>query len=54
MKGRIVIPGFLLAVLAARTGHRPDDFRRPSHRPPRRSITVAQAAGLCGVVEPDR
>jgi hypothetical protein len=44
----------MLAVLAARTGHRPDDFRRPSHRPPRRSITVAQAAGLCGVVEPDR
>lgn len=44
----------MLAILAARTGHPPGEFRRPSHRPPRRSITVAQAAGLCGVVEPDR
>lgn len=27
---------------------------RPSHRPPRRAITVAQAAGLAGLVEPQR
>lgn len=28
--------------------------RRPSFRPPRRAITVAQAAGLHGLVDPDR
>lgn len=44
----------MLAILAARTGTSPEEFRRPSHRPPRRAITVAQAAGLCEVVEPDR
>jgi hypothetical protein len=27
---------------------------RPSHRAPRRAITIAQAAGLDGLVEPDR
>jgi len=27
---------------------------RPSHRPPRRAITVAQAAGLDGLVEPQQ
>lgn len=27
---------------------------RPSHRPPRRALTVAQAAGLAGLVEPQR
>lgn len=44
----------MLALLAARTGAHPDMFARPTHRPPRRSITVAQAAGLAGIVEPDR
>lgn len=44
----------MLAILAAHTGRSADEFPRPSHRPPRRAITVAQAAGLCGVVEPDR
>lgn len=44
----------MLAILAARTGTSPEAFCRPSHRPPRRAITVAQAAGLCDVVEPDR
>lgn len=41
----------MLALLAARTGLQPDDFARPSHRPPRRAITIAQAAGLSGLVE---
>ncbi|HUH48797.1 MAG TPA: hypothetical protein VLZ56_02970, partial [Mycoplana sp.] len=44
----------MLAMLAARTGAEPEAFARPTHRPPRRSITVAQAAGLAGLVEPDR
>lgn len=44
----------MIALLAARTGLVPQDFARPSHRPPRRAITVAQAAGLADVVEPDR
>ncbi|NPD16792.1 sarcosine oxidase subunit alpha [Xinfangfangia sp. D13-10-4-6] len=44
----------MLAVLAARTGTRPEDHARPSHRPPRRAITIAQAAGLAGLVEPDK
>lgn len=44
----------MLALLAARTGTEPEMFARPTHRPPRRSITVAQAAGLAGLVEPDR
>ncbi|MBX6323394.1 MAG: (2Fe-2S)-binding protein, partial [Rhodospirillaceae bacterium] len=44
----------MLAILAARTGRPVEALRRPSHRPPRRAITVAQAAGLCGIVEPDR
>lgn len=44
----------MLALLAARIGVEPDMFARPTHRPPRRSITVAQAAGLAGLVEPDR
>lgn len=42
----------MLAVLAHRTGGRPEDFRRPSHRAPRRAITVAQAAGLADVIAP--
>lgn len=44
----------MLAILAARTGTRPEDHARPSHRPPRRAITIAQAAGLAGLVEPDQ
>lgn len=44
----------MLALLAARLGREPDEFARPTHRPPRRSITVAQAAGFAGLVEPDR
>jgi len=41
----------MLALLASLTGRSVDDFMRPSHRAPRRSITVAQAAGLCDVVD---
>ncbi|MGE0211179.1 MAG: 2Fe-2S iron-sulfur cluster-binding protein [Parvibaculaceae bacterium] len=41
----------MLALLASRTGTRASDHTRPSHRPPRRAMTVAQAAGLCDVVE---
>lgn len=44
----------MLALLAARIGVAPDMFARPTHRPPRRAITVAQAAGLAALVEPDR
>lgn len=44
----------MLALLAARIGARPEDFARPTHRPPRRAITVAQAAGLAGLVEPEQ
>ncbi|NVP58464.1 2Fe-2S iron-sulfur cluster-binding protein [Mycoplana rhizolycopersici] len=44
----------MLALLAARVGAEPETFARPTHRPPRRSITVAQAAGLASLVEPDR
>jgi NAD(P)H-nitrite reductase large subunit len=41
----------MLALLAKLSGLTPADYIRPSHRPPRRSITVAQAAGLCDVVD---
>lgn len=44
----------MLALLAARVDAEPEAFARPTHRPPRRSITVAQAAGLASLVEPDR
>jgi NADPH-dependent 2,4-dienoyl-CoA reductase/sulfur reductase-like enzyme len=44
----------MIAVLASRTGRHPAEFARPSHRAPRRAITVAQAAGLHDVVGPDR
>lgn len=44
----------MLAMLASRIGVEPESFARPTHRPPRRAITVAQAAGLAGLVEPDR
>ncbi|GCE88922.1 sarcosine oxidase subunit alpha [Komagataeibacter diospyri] len=42
----------MLALLAKRTGQPVDSLVRPSHRPPRRALTVAQAAGLCDVVQP--
>ncbi|HVK92759.1 MAG TPA: 2Fe-2S iron-sulfur cluster-binding protein [Mycoplana sp.] len=44
----------MLATLAARVDALPDDFARPTHRPPRRAITIAQAAGLVAIVEPDK
>ncbi|MFC4625940.1 2Fe-2S iron-sulfur cluster-binding protein [Daeguia caeni] len=44
----------MLALLAARTDTSPDQYARPTHRAPRRSITVAQAAGLAALVDPDR
>lgn len=44
----------LIAMLAARLDADPGAFARPTHRPPRRAITIAQAAGLAGLVEPDR
>ena len=44
----------MIAMLAARVGGDPESFARPTHRPPRRSITIAQAAGLAGLVEPDQ
>ncbi len=44
----------MLAMLAARVGGGLESFARPTHRPPRRSITIAQAAGLAGLVEPDK
>jgi len=43
----------LLRALVARATGRPADDR-PSHRPPRRAITVAQAAGLADLVEPQQ
>ena len=42
------------ALIAHETGMAPEGFGRPSHRPPRRGLTVAQAAGLDGLVAPDR
>jgi len=42
------------ALIARATGSAPEGFGRPSHRPPRRALTVAQAAGLDGLVAPDR
>ncbi len=42
------------ALIAQVTGSAPEGFGRPSHRPPRRGLTVAQAAGLDGLVAPDR
>jgi NADPH-dependent 2,4-dienoyl-CoA reductase/sulfur reductase-like enzyme len=42
----------MLALLANLTNRMVDEFVLPSHRAPRRSITVAQAAGLCDVVDP--
>jgi hypothetical protein len=42
------------ALIAQVAGGAPEGFGRPSHRPPRRGLTVAQAAGLDGMVAPDR
>ena len=36
------------------TGGAPTDYGHPTSRGPRRGLTVAQAAGLDGLVEPDR
>ncbi len=44
----------LAAVLAARTGDAPETFGHPTWRPPRGALTLAQAAGLAGLVEPER
>jgi sarcosine oxidase subunit alpha len=44
----------LAAVLAQRTGEAPAHFGHPTYRPPRGAITLAQAAGLAGIVEPER
>jgi len=60
-QGRPLVPAHgalsvddLVPLLAARIGVEPEMFARPTHRPPRRSITVAQAAGLAALVEPDQ
>jgi len=42
----------LRALVAKATGQPVDD--RPSHRPPRRALTIAQAAGLADLVEPQQ
>jgi NADPH-dependent 2,4-dienoyl-CoA reductase/sulfur reductase-like enzyme len=42
----------MIALLASKTNRAPSEYRLPSHRSPRRAITVAQAAGLTDVVEP--
>ena len=44
----------MAAALAGVTGALPESLGSPSFRDPRRAITVAQAAGLDGLVEPDR
>ncbi|WP_334174240.1 2Fe-2S iron-sulfur cluster-binding protein [Pseudoxanthobacter sp.] len=44
----------LAAVVARAAPDAPQAVRRPSHRTPRRGLTVAQAAGLNGLVEPDQ
>ena len=44
----------LAALLADELGGAPADYGHPTYRGPRRGLTVAQAAGLDGLVEPDR
>lgn len=44
----------LAALLAEEAGGAPADYGHPTYRGPRRGLTVAQAAGLDGLVEPDR
>jgi sarcosine oxidase subunit alpha len=43
----------LAAALAALTGRQPDTFGHPSYRAPRGALTVAQAAGLADLVQPE-
>jgi hypothetical protein len=44
----------LAALLADELGGAPADYGHPTYRGPRRGLTVAQAAGIDGLVEPDR
>jgi len=44
----------LAELVAKKTSLPASDIGRPSHRPPRRALTVAQAAGLDRLVEPER
>ncbi len=44
----------MTSVIATATGRPEAEIRRPVHRAPRRGITVAQAAGMADLVEPDR
>jgi len=44
----------LAAALAAITGQSAESFGHPSYRPPRGALTVAQAAGLAHLVQPER
>ena len=42
----------LAAALGEITGRPAEDFGHPTYRPPRAGLTMAQAAGLHGLVEP--
>jgi bacterioferritin-associated ferredoxin len=44
----------LAAVIARATGEPAASFGHPTYRPPRAALTLAQAAGLAGLVEPER
>ena len=44
----------LAAALAALTGRQPDTFGHPSYRAPRGALTLAQAAGLADLVQPEK
>jgi heterotetrameric sarcosine oxidase beta subunit len=44
----------LAATLSALTGREPDSFGHPSYRAPRGAFTIAQAAGLAGLVQPEK
>jgi len=44
----------LAAALAAITGRAAESFGHPSYRPPRGALTLAQAAGLAHLVQPER
>jgi bacterioferritin-associated ferredoxin len=44
----------LAAVLERVTGRASAEFGHPTFRPPRAALTLAQAAGLAGLVEPER
>jgi sarcosine oxidase subunit beta len=43
----------LAAALSALTGRQPDTFGHPSYRAPRGALTLGQAAGLAGLVQPE-